>query len=413
MYNKVLKKDNNFKLIFYVITCLFYLHIGFMGSTYVLFFYSLGISKFTTNLIISTFSITLFIAEIPTGAYADIFGKRKSLILSGIFLTLSMLLFTFGQSAIVFIISEVLMGCAFAFVSGALESWAIEKLKLKDKEIDKLFTEQNKYLNLVLILGGLLGGFASNYSLRYIWILSLATAIIYLILVLIFVKEEKIEISKNNMKFKKKFINGIMQIKTTTINIFGYLLKNKNIRNIIFYNCILEFSFSPIFIYWAPLLNEYSNSKIWVLGIVWVVIKISNMIGNEFLNRIITKKDLSRESILYVSTSLIGICIFIASLSKDFDIILIAFITFEILLGIVQPIQRSCINNYIDIEERATILSFESMSRSSFSYTSMIIMGYIADKLSMNITWIIVSIIMTVVASIYFFKLKYSHTKTK
>ncbi len=91
------KKQFNIN-IFYLLNALFFVHLGFIRAIYIVFFYNFGIIKLHTNMLSSIFAMTVFLFEIPSGAYSDLFGTRKSLLLSGGLLVLSMALFAFGNN---------------------------------------------------------------------------------------------------------------------------------------------------------------------------------------------------------------------------------------------------------------------------------------------------------------------------
>ena len=377
--------------IFYLLNALFFVHLGFIGAIYIVFFYNFGISKLHTNMLSSIFAITVFLFEIPSGAYSDLFGTRKSLLLSGGLLVLSMTLFAFGNNLWVFALAQGFWGISFAFESGALDAWMVNNSQSKGTQLDNTFARARKINNLLSILSGFIGGLLSNFSLRWPWLLSVITSISYLALVYIFVnKEEKyVTNSESAISFKQ----GLESIKLITKNSIEYCLINPVVKTIIIFNLIISFSFSPIFVYWSPYLNGLFNKGIWILGWIWVMIKFSNFIGNAILEHLLkTNKD--RYKIMRTSVACISIVVVTASLYKNFIVVLIMFILFEIFIEILQPLQSALINDWIPDGERATILSFNSMACRASNFLSLMVMGYLGDKVSMSFTWSLSGIII-------------------
>jgi|GEM_PF-518157 len=374
---------------FYLINALFYMHLGLIGAMYIVYFYNYGLTKLSTNVLSSLFTITVFLMEIPTGAYADIFGIRKCLLLSGIFLTSSMATFLIGNSLYFFALAQILWGLSFAFESGALEAWMVNRSGFKGQQLDNAFARSRKINSLLSILGGLIAGLLSGLSLKWPWFLSLLTALLYLMLVYRGVDDEKIENEKKVINVK----HGLLSMRSIIGTSISYSINNVTVKTLIIFNIVISFCFSPVFVYWSPYLSALFNKGTWILGWIWVVIKIANYAGNSILERI-SKCNVNRKLTMGLSLICISVALIIAALSSNFYIVLLMFITFEILIEIITPLQNAIINEWIPNEERATVLSFNSMICRLSNFFSLLIMGYIGDKISMQYTWIISGILI-------------------
>src|SRR5210317_1742003 len=53
-------------------------------------------------------SITSLIIEIPTGIFADEYGKKKSIIISKFLIFISFIIFGFAQSFLIFVIAQII-----------------------------------------------------------------------------------------------------------------------------------------------------------------------------------------------------------------------------------------------------------------------------------------------------------------
>ncbi len=371
---------------YYLINALFSSHLGLIGAMYIVYFYSFGLTKLNTNILSSLFMITVFLMEIPTGAYADIFGTRKCLLLSGLFLFLSMTLFWLGNNIWIFGLAQIMWGLSFAFESGALEAWMVNNSGFKGSRLDNVFAKSGKINNLLAIICGLVAGLLSGISLKWPWLLSVLTTLFYLLLVYRNVNADKCTEEKKIISMKNSFDNIKKIIKTS----IEHCINNKMVRSLITFSAIISFSFSPVFVYWSPYLKSLFNNEVWILGWIWMIIKIANLIGNIILEKI-SKTNISRKLMLRTSIICISIILAIAALSKSFYIVLLMFVIFEILIEIIMPLQSSFVNDWIPNEERATILSFNSMISRLSNFFSLIVMGYIGDKISMQFTWLLVA----------------------
>lgn len=95
--------------------------------------YGLSVSQFA--MLNSVWALTIVCLEVPSGALADLMGRRKLLILSGWLMVLEMCLLAFaprgypGLLLMFFLFNRFLSGAAEAFASGADEALAYDSLK--------------------------------------------------------------------------------------------------------------------------------------------------------------------------------------------------------------------------------------------------------------------------------------------
>jgi len=100
--------------------------------------YGLTISQFA--ILNAAWAATIVAAEVPSGALADVFGRRKLLIFSGSVMIVELSLITFAPRGnlnllfIIFLINRILSGLAEAAASGADEALAYDSLKKEGLE---------------------------------------------------------------------------------------------------------------------------------------------------------------------------------------------------------------------------------------------------------------------------------------
>ncbi|MBW2683271.1 MAG: MFS transporter, partial [Deltaproteobacteria bacterium] len=94
--------------------------------------YGLTIEQFA--LLNTVWAITIVVAEVPSGALADIFGRKTLIVITSFLMVFEMLVIAFmplGNSTIIFwgfLINRVLSGLAEAMASGADEAIAYDSL---------------------------------------------------------------------------------------------------------------------------------------------------------------------------------------------------------------------------------------------------------------------------------------------
>lgn len=120
------------------------------------------------------------IFEIPTGAFADIVGRRNALILSYILYTVAMFGEAFSNTFYMFAIFTVISSLVNSLYSGSLEALVYDTL-LEDgheKTYDKVISKMESMMWLGLVVGATLGGFMYTLWFRLPFIMQGFAALI-------------------------------------------------------------------------------------------------------------------------------------------------------------------------------------------------------------------------------------------
>lgn len=133
-----------------------------------LFFYTKFLS-FKEIALISAFGyIASILLEIPTGAFADIVGRRKAIVLSYFIFSATMLGIAFSTSFAMFLFFVILGTLGDALYSGSLEALVYDSLKDSGEEsqFTHVTTRMETLTWLGLFVGSILGGFMYQYWFR-------------------------------------------------------------------------------------------------------------------------------------------------------------------------------------------------------------------------------------------------------
>ena len=134
---------------------------------------------FLANAVNVVFFCTLFVAEIPTGAYADTFGRKASYVLASLLWSLGLIIYGMSHSFIGFALAECLLAIGSTCVSGAFEAWLIDSLDHsgmspidRDAYKAKLFVRENSVDTVCGILGSIVGAWVYTIHPASCWIVS-------------------------------------------------------------------------------------------------------------------------------------------------------------------------------------------------------------------------------------------------
>lgn len=199
------------------------------------------------------------IYEIPTGAFADLVGKKKTLILAFLFQMIGNILM--GVSSSVWMLAGslwIFICLAYAFYSGTMEAMLYDSLKLlkREKEFDKKMGSLGALRLLAMAVSGVVGGIAFNFYPGLPYLLSGILSFLGFV-ACFFLEEPRIDTQKYSLStFFKQNTKGIKVLFGSTYmkNLSMYLVVTGGL--VVFsYNLLddllaVEYGFTPTTISW-------------------------------------------------------------------------------------------------------------------------------------------------------------------
>lgn len=156
------------------------------GASWVALLAARGFSLVEIGLAESCFHITMLLFEIPSGVISDVFGRKKSMILSQCMFILSALCMAFSTDFFTVCIALTLDALGFTFESGAREALAYDSLKSIGKE-EQYITFSATDLAIYRIGNAsaiLCAGVALTIGYRVAYLIDVVTGVLCLLLAL-------------------------------------------------------------------------------------------------------------------------------------------------------------------------------------------------------------------------------------
>ncbi|MCI6692329.1 MAG: MFS transporter [Clostridium sp.] len=370
----------------------FFSSFDITSAIWVLYLGYKGMNLVQIGLLEGIFHVTGLLSEIPTGALADLFGRRRILIIGRMMSLISAIIMLFSNSFLGFAMGFILSAWGYNLNSGSEEALIYDTLKELKKEDEYL--KINGRINLIIeISQGLavfIGGILSqiDFSISYI------TAIIVGIISLTF-----------SFNFKEVDIRDDFEERITIINHFKKSMKvlkdNRKLLNIImFFPIVYTFS-AIVYFYGQQFLNDLGYSRL-NISIIFLFNGILSAIGAILSDKIYKKYNAS--GWLSISMIISFLLILMGNISKELSIF--TFLAIGFLTAILQPISSKLINSMVESKQRATIISVESMFYSLMMIILFPVCGLIGDLLSLELSFEIIGIIGVVITTIEILILK-------
>ncbi|MCK5332275.1 MFS transporter [Candidatus Parcubacteria bacterium] len=362
--NKI--EGNIWKLyVFQILSGLF-----FFVPIMVLFWQENGLSITEIMILQSIYSVIIVLLEIPTGYFADVFGRRMSLISASVFVFLALLAYGLGYNFSQFLIAEILFAFSISLISGADSAMLYDTLKdlKKERLYKKIWGNILSYSFISLALASIIGGLVGKVNLRWTMYLTLPF-MFFLIPLSISLKEPH----RHKLIFKKGYIVDMLRIIKTVI------LNNKKLKWLIIYSgVLLGFNGAGLWLY-QPYF-QISGLDIAYFGIVFASFYLVAALSSKYAHRI--ENYLGQKITLYMLIFLTGISYLL--MSNFIFLFSFSFIFLQQLVnGLATPIIEDYINKATSSKIRATVLSIKNMSQRFFYAAIIPIIGWIVDVYSL------------------------------
>ncbi|MGM0640724.1 MAG: MFS transporter [Thermotogota bacterium] len=357
------------------------------STVWMLFLAYKGMSLTQLGLLEGIFHVTSFFMEVPTGAIADIFGRKTSRVLGRIFSVVANLFILFFNSFWFFAISMSLTAISYNLESGAGQALIYDSLKELEKE--------NKYLKVSgkiemltqigMLSGYLLGGFLANnsYTLAY----SFAVIIGVLAVVQSFTfKEPSIELDVENKSIKSVFVNAY--------NSFKILKSKKDILYLVFFIEGILMIATTLFFYLQNYFLSIGYNQ-FQIGAIMAIGAMTSATMSFFTYKV--EKKVGIKKMLKIFPFINAMALIGMAFS---NITYVFFIIIEGIEGSLYVLYQDYVNKRIPSNKRATILSLCSMVFSFYMIFMFPLFGKVSETYSFKTSFIIIAILMTILSFI-------------
>ena len=173
--------------LFYGLECVNGFRRALFWSLILLFFLSLGVPLLSVTTLFAFSSVVMILFEFPTGAFADHYSRRASVLISFFLMFVSFFGFSLFQNFWILAFFFVLQDVAWTFQSGTTTAWIIDELRIgkHQKKIVSIFSWFYFFEKFGGILGGVLGFFVAPFGFRFVW---LSVAVLNMVLFFILYK---------------------------------------------------------------------------------------------------------------------------------------------------------------------------------------------------------------------------------
>jgi MFS family permease len=344
-----------------------------------IFLLDAGLSNFQAFAANAFFTAGMVLFEIPTGIVADRWGRRFSFLCGTLTLAattgLYVLLWQFRSPFIWWAIVSALLGLGFTFFSGATEAWLVDALTATrfDGQLEGVFARGQVVSGAMMLGGSVLGGYLAQLTNLGVPYVARAGILVGVFVLALFAMHDigfTPDRGDRPLTEMKKIINSSVE----------HGLKVPAVRA-----TMLSGFFSGgvgIYVFYALqpyLLELWGNQRAYgIAGLVAAIAAGAQIIGGLLTPRI-RRAFRRRTSALLITGSISVLMLLVIGLVANFWVAVAALTISGLAEAASRPIRQAYLNGMIPSQERATILSFDSLIDNAGGIVAQPVLGKSAD----------------------------------
>lgn len=342
----------------------------------------------------SAVMVICVVLNIPTGALADVIGRKKTIIIGRVFLLGSSVGFAFMTSPTLAWVANILWAIGFSFQSGADHAFLYHTLQKAG--LEKSFAKVEGCavgLRLITVaFCSLAVGYLAEIDLRLPLMLSIPFMVIPLI-ACFFLKEEQEKKVAYSMKLQWEVLwKG-----------FKFAVAKKEIRWIIGL-CALVMGASKIWFFTYNPYFEKVGIDLKYFGYIFFLLNIVAWLASHFAYSI--EKKFSEKLCVAMMILCVGVPILLMGTFPIWPMTMLVVVQ-NVVRGFMRPFVASFMNRHIDSEEiRATALSVRSTLTDIVSVLSLSWFGFMDKSLGLLQSLIVLGIVVLILGKLSFARYK-------
>ncbi len=362
-------------------------NLGFTRGVWMIFLAARGLSLIELGLLESIFHVTSLLMEVPTGAIADIYGRRVSRILGRVIHIFSLIAMVSTFNFPVAIISFVLSALSYNLESGAGTALIYDSMKQTETEGDFLkVSGRTEFLyQTTSVAAFIIGGTLATFTHEWAFAAEILISLVVLVQSFTFVEPDVGR--RDPDEFKHAGHAMVTQLKEAS----SAFKKNPNIAFLMLSVSGLSAFVTTQFFYIQNYMKQGGATEATVGVILSIASIVSAFAGAQAYRLRKWKESLVLRvlpAIMVVGFLLVGYT----------DLEILGFVIVSAMEGVLYVMNMDYLNKRIPSDQRATLLSFDSMAHSLVMIGLFPLVGWLGDQWGLKFAFSVSAVIVTLVA---------------
>jgi MFS family permease len=344
-----------------------------------LFLLDAGLSNLEAFAANAFYTAGMVLFEVPTGVVADVRGRRLSFLLGAATLSVGTLLYVllwqvqapFAGWALV----SVVLGLGYTFFSGATEAWVVDALHASgfDGTLETVFGRAQAVQGGAMLVGSVGGGvLAQATSLGVPFVLRAVLLAVTFAVAVAFMRDwgwTRV-VGESPLGEVRRVLDDSLRYGLGRAEVRWVMLAAPFVAGVEVY---AFYAMQPY------LLELYGDQEAYaVAGLAAAIVAGAQVVGGLAAPRVL-RRVRRRTSVLVTATAGAALALLAAGLVSAFASVVVLLVAWALAAAVALPVRRSYLNALIPGQQRATVLSFDSLLGSAGGVLVQPALGRVAD----------------------------------
>ncbi len=345
------------------------------------------------GLAFGAFAIVVIAAEIPSGVFADMYGRKLSFLIACVFSVLSCIILLAANSFLSAMAGLMSFGLSAAFSSGSMDALIVdETLALRGQEalsktVGEIIAFQCAGIAAGALLGGWLpedGGYAAHLYVRLF--MAAGTG-----LVAVFLLKERREPTEHISNRLKLHVGRMIRV----------LRSSRMLTAMLVCTLVIAATQSMLEIYWQPrLVSLDSGVQQAYLGLICAGGYIVTTLASLFMGRVQLKGERTRRATYFVLCGVLALGVMLLARQNGIAGFAVGYLLVYLCIGLMSVPEQTIINAEVSDDVRASMLSVVSFSVRLGALFSSLASSAMLLKMDIGKMWTADAIVMLVVVAL-------------
>jgi MFS family permease len=350
---------------YFTLAGLYTLSAALIWGVNTLFLLDAGLSFSEVFVANAAFAAGMVVCEVPTGVVADTLGRRVSFLLSVSVLAVTTLIYVglaqVGAGVVPFAVVSAFMGLGFTFYSGAMEAWVVDALATTGYTgaLDRVFARGQQVTGAMMLVGTVSGGLLGQVDLAIPYLVRSAL----LVVVLVIASAVMFDLGFAPQRIPARQLPTAVARNARAGVEFGW--SQRSLRLLMLASMAQTGFFAWGFYASQPyLLDLLASDAVWVAGLFAAAVALSMIAGNQLVH-VGSRHCGRRTTLLLAAGAAMTAAALVVGLASSFWVAFPALLVVTASVGVTSPVRSAYFHHVVPTEQRATVISFDSMVSSA------------------------------------------------
>ncbi|MCG7841484.1 MAG: MFS transporter [Methanomassiliicoccales archaeon] len=392
-------------LVVYVVNqTLHWFIVGITLPIIVLYIISKGLDLFQAGLILSIYSGTIILLELPTGGLSDAIGRKRVYLYSLAVSVLSGITLLFAAGLLWFVLGFFLYGVARALSSGSMDAWFVDEFGRTNPggDLQRALAKANIFIPLGIGAGSLLGGLLPMLTMDLTsgidW-MNQYSANILLMVIMVLVQMILTVFLVHETAFKGEgggLVQGFQKLPRVLSDALEYGVRDRFTLVLMISSLFMGFGLLSVELLWQPQVLGLMGdpTETWIFGVLAAGYFFASALGNMLATRLVPWFGRDHLLLLTIVRAASGATLVILAWQQGLLEFAILYLLLYLIFGVANSPHAAVFNARIPGERRSTLMSFESLMLQSGGMLGSLFIGTWATLAGISSAWTVAGLIL-------------------